>query len=303
MKNNILIIDSDYEEAQDFVKGLRDTTNTDWSVLLYENNKIYGIRRYIKFFTVAWQFFLQRRKYKESVILCWQQFYGIILAFFCKFFHVKKQFNIIIMTFIYKPKKGILGKIFFRFVKYAITSKYVDQIVCTSKKEISNYSRTFGLKESKFSFVKWGSIDYEKRVPVKKNLQSQKYVFSTGRSNRDYDFLIDTIEKTNYTLIIACDELNRKSSDNIMIYDNLYGEAMLEYMKNAWCVVISLKDDMIASGQLVLLQAMNLGVPVIITESHGVTDDYVINEYNGLIIKKQEKKCKKKQIILKTKEI
>ncbi len=33
---------------------------------------------------------------------------------------------------------------------------------------------------------------------------------------------------------------------------------------------------------------MNMGVPVIITKSHGITDDYVKNNYNGLIIEKQK---------------
>mgnify|MGYP001150716381 FL=1 len=54
----------------------------------------------------------------------------------------------------------------------------------------------------------------------------------------------------------------------------------------AKAVVIALDDDTIAAGQLVLLHAMNMGVPVIITRSNGVTDDYVIDHYNGLIIEK-----------------
>ena len=61
---------------------------------------------------------------------------------------------------------------------------------------------------------------------------------------------------------------------------------MLRYMRNARAIVITLADDTIASGQLVLLHAMNMGVPVIITRSHGVTDDYVTDHYNGLVIDK-----------------
>ena len=34
---------------------------------------------------------------------------------------------------------------------------------------------------------------------------------------------------------------------------------------------------------------MNMGVPVIVTKSHGITDDYVINNYNGLVINKVKK--------------
>ena len=39
MPQNVLIIDSDYDEARDFVKGLRETTHEKWKVALHENNK------------------------------------------------------------------------------------------------------------------------------------------------------------------------------------------------------------------------------------------------------------------------
>ena len=39
---NVLIIDSDYEEADGFIKGVREVTGEEWQVALHENNKIYG---------------------------------------------------------------------------------------------------------------------------------------------------------------------------------------------------------------------------------------------------------------------
>ena len=105
---NILIIDSDYEEASGFIKGLEEVTCQCWKV--HENNKIYGIKRYIKFFTVALGTVFSSSHYEGKMVLCWQQFYGIAIAFFSRLFHVKKRYKLIIMTFIYKPKKGIIGK-------------------------------------------------------------------------------------------------------------------------------------------------------------------------------------------------
>ena len=286
MGKNVLIIDSDYEEAKDFVKGLEDETHEEWKIALYENNKIYGIKRYIKFFTVALKIVIQRNKYSGKIVLCWQQFYGVAIAFFCRLFRLKPSFQLVIMTFIYKPKNGIIGKLFYEFVKYAITSKYVTRIICTSKNEIEYYSKTFGLSEDIFTFVKWGAVDHSKTVKVDEKLKEKKYYFSTGRSNRDYDFLIKSFKDTNYNLLIACDTIPSGRFGNIEVRDDLFDENMLRYMKNSIAVVIALDNDEIAAGQLVLLHAMNLGVPVIITKSHGVTDDYVIDHYNGLIIKK-----------------
>ena len=50
MTNNLLLIDSDYDEASEFINGLKETTKEEWEVGLFVNNKVYGIRRYIKFF-------------------------------------------------------------------------------------------------------------------------------------------------------------------------------------------------------------------------------------------------------------
>lgn len=285
---NILIIDSDYEEASGFIKGLEEVTCECWKVVLHENNKIYGIKRYIKFFTVALGTVFSSSHYEGKMVLCWQQFYGIAIAFFSRLFHVKKRYKLIIMTFIYKPKKGIIGKLFYKFVKYAITSKYVDKIILTTQSEKNMYKDIFGVEDQIFGFAKCGAIEY---IPEKFDdfsLKKRNYLFSTGRSNRDYNFLINAVENTEYPLIIACDVSDAESKGNIEVKKDIFGNDMLRYMRNARGVVIALDDDKIASGQLVFLHAMNMGVPVIITKSHGITDDYVKNNYNGLIIEKTE---------------
>lgn len=286
---NVLIIDSDYEEARGFIKGLEEVTHECWKVALHENNKIYGIKRYIKFFTVALSTVLSASRHKGKTVLCWQQFYGIAIAFFSRLFHVKKRFKLVIMTFIYKPKNGIAGKLFYEFVKYAITSKYVDKIILTTQSEKNMYKDIFGVEESLFGFAKCGAIEY---IPEKfddVSLKKRNYIFSTGRSNRDYKFLINAVKNTEYPLVIACDTLEEESRDNIEIKKDVFGKEMLRYMRNARVVVITLDNDKIAAGQLVFLHAMNMGVPVIVTKSHGITDDYVIDNYNGLVINKVKK--------------
>ena len=140
---NVLIIDSDYDEASGFIKGVQEITQEKWKVALYENNTIYGIGRYIKFFTVALKTILSASEYEGKTVLCWQQFYGIAIAFFCRLFHLKKKYRLVIMTFIYKQKRGLPGKIFYHFVKYAITSQYVDKIILTTQSESLMYKNIF----------------------------------------------------------------------------------------------------------------------------------------------------------------
>ena len=43
MAEHILLIDSNYEEAEGFVRGLEEATASPWEVELYPNNTTYGL--------------------------------------------------------------------------------------------------------------------------------------------------------------------------------------------------------------------------------------------------------------------
>jgi glycosyltransferase involved in cell wall biosynthesis len=120
-----------------------------------------------------------------------------------------------------------------------------------------------------------------------KNLLQQHYILSVGRSNRDYDFLINTLQNTPYKVKILSDTVQQMSINNIEIHNDVFDKEMFHYMNNCFCVVIPLMNPKISSGQLVLLNAMQLGKPVIVTESEGISD-YIVHKHNGLIIKKDK---------------
>lgn len=94
------------------------------------------------------------------------------------------------------------------------------------------YKNIFGMDEQRFSFAKCGAIQYEAEQFDDNELKKRNYLFSTGRSNRDYEFLIRTIEKTEYQLVLACDMLNEESHNNIEVRKNTFGKEMLRYMRN-----------------------------------------------------------------------
>ena len=58
---------------------------------------------------------------------------------------------------------------------------------------------------------------------------------------------------------------------------------MKRYLYNCKAVVIPLKDLNISSGQLVFIQAMQFGKPIIITDS-GSTRSYLENNINAIIL-------------------
>ena len=286
MKKNVIFTDMLPPKQWEFVQGMEERTELKWEVIPYVSNdrssKLMEAVRYFKYFYCTFVIFIHRKKYDK--IVAWQQFYGLLLAFYCRLFGVKKQFSLIVMTFIYKRKQGWMGNLYFLFVQFALNSKYIDKIIVFSQNEVNYYSNLF-LKTDKFVCIPLG-MENMTDLKIDKKLEQQKFILSVGRSNRDYKFLYEVLKDTEFKIKILAN-ISYSPTDNIEIYTKIFGQDMFHYMNNCFCVVISLDDPKISSGQLVILQAMQLGKPIIVTESDGIVD-YVENGYNGIIIKKKK---------------
>lgn len=282
-KKNIVLVDFDIDEKWSFLKILKSVTHDRWEVKRHVTNHLHGglLANLLRFF---WYFFfplaiLIRRKQYNKVI-GWQQFYGLNFAFWSRFLGLKKVNDLTVMTFIYKKKGGLKGKLYHKYMSYIVTSKYIDRFICFAKEECHYYSDVFGIDESKFIYVPLGHP-----MPIDVQIADDGYVFSTGRSNRDYDFLVNSLKNTNFKLIIACDTYHggHENAENINVLNSCHGNDMLRLMAKCHCVVVPLKNLKMSSGQLVVLQAMSLGKPVICTDADGIRD-YVINGSTGFLI-------------------
>ena len=163
----------------------------------------------------------------------------------------------------------------------------------TSKNECELYSKIFDINKEKFVFTPFGVNSIEEAV---KDIEEDKdkFILSLGRSNRDFDFLIETIKDTEYKVKIICDEFRTNIKyDNVEIINNVYGKKSWEYIKRCFCMVIPIKNPEISAGQTVLLNSMQLRKPIIITESKGLTDDYIESGKTGIIIKKKSEELLK----------
>jgi glycosyltransferase involved in cell wall biosynthesis len=286
---NVILIDFPKAEQWKFKEVLNEKTHMQWEEIeLVSNqirkNKAANVIRYLKYVFFPLKVFFSRKKYDN--IIAWQQFYGLLYAFYCRLFHTKKRNKLIIMTFIYKPKNGVIGRIYYKFMNYIVQSKYIDSFICFSKNECEYYTNLFNVQEDKFKFCTLGIDDIKIN---NSKIANQKNIISCGRSNRDYNFLYNALKQTDYKLDIISDECKLESYKNITIYNNVGVQDFLEMLDKSYIVVIPLLDENISSGQLVILQAMQLGKPVICTKSNTVTD-YIIDGENGFIIEKDEKK-------------
>ncbi|MDF2537577.1 MAG: hypothetical protein K0S76_598 [Herbinix sp.] len=284
-KKRIVLVDFETGNKWKFADTLKKTTKKEWKVIkCISNNDRIGffanMKRYVKYFMFTLKIFLTRKSYSD--IIAWQQFYGLIFAFYCRLFHCKKTNKLMIMTFIYKAKPGVLGKIYHRFMTYIIKSRYIDKIVCFSSHECSYYAALFGLKDDKFVFVHFGeelpepSLSEETQIPEEKD-----FILSVGFSYRDYDFLIDTMKDTDYHVKIYGDK-TLNLNGNIQMSSERLGNKTWDMLSRCRCLVIPLKDSNIAAGQLTILHAMQIGKPVIVTDSKGICD-YITHGETGFI--------------------
>lgn len=284
-KYNCVLVDFDYKkENSDFIKILEVTTSCKWIINQKITNHLHGgllknIIRFIIYFIYPLTILKHRNRIDK--IIGWQQFYGLNYAFWCRIFHLKKVNDLTVMTFIYKKKSGAIGMLYHTYMKYIVTSKYIDRFICFAKEECTYYSDLFGIAKDKFIYIQLG----EGEIRTKDlNICDNGYLFATGRSNRNYDFIVDLLADTQYHLIIACDTYKRKDlPQNITLLQNCYENDMLKIMAKCHCVLVPLKNLNMSSGQLVVLQAMALGKPVICTKTDGICD-YVVNHNTGYLV-------------------
>ncbi len=297
-KKRVILIDCNPEVLEDFITEFRNSNIGDWvldgAVSNWRRTKIGNLRRYLKYFSFPIKLFQQRRDYE--VLLGWQQFYTIVFCFYCAIFHVKKHAKLIIAgNFTYKAKKGLIGKIYHCFLKKALSNGYLDYIHVPSYNYASIFSNQFNFPLERIIVCPFGVTDREPKyrgssVPTEFKLPSE-YALAIGRSNRDYDFLINSWKGISLPLVIICDTLEFDSKElpsNITIIRTISGEAQFPFIMNCRMLIIPLADGTIPSGDTVLLTAMSFSKPIIVTKPSTMSEMYVQHGYNGLSINKNQ---------------
>jgi len=133
------------------------------------------------------------------------------------------------------------------------------------------------------------------------------YVLSIGRSNRDFDFLLDLWsqpELSKHNLIVIADMWQPKKAlpKNVIHYDNLNGESSMPFFANAKATIIPISNPVMCSGDTVLLRSMMMSQPLIVTAPSAIADTYIEDNKDGLLIGKDTKEAKRIAELLENKE-
>lgn len=298
MQKNIILADCEYEEIVDFVRGLKKETNDDYVCECKEltNHGWYNnLYRYLMYFIFPMKFFLCRSQY--NYILGWQQFFVLLFAGYCRLFHVKKENKVIAMNFTYKKKNGVVGCIYDAFMMFCVKNSYLDYIHVLSYNYASYCTKELKIPREKIIVTPFGLPDtYEQWKNSK--VSYKNFWFSIGRSNRDFQFLVDAWRKMplNELLIIASDTFTPKGvlPDNVIHRTDISGDDQFPYIANCKGMIIPIKDGNVCSGDTVLLKAMSYKKAVVVTKPSTLAEMYIDDNINGILVEKNEDDfCKK----------
>lgn len=284
--SNAIFLDFKPSDDWQFLKELEENTGKKFDCIFNDSHNWHGkkkILRYLSYFFVPLKYAL---KNKYEVIVAWQQFYGLFYAFWLRLLKKKKSTKLVIMTFIYKKKSGLKGRLYEKLMRYIVEGKYVDTFICFSEEECEMYSTFFNVAKRKFVSCKLEVEDSCLDENVSEILEDDFYL-AAGRSNRNYKFLCEAFGKMpSKKLVIICDsELPENIPENIVWKCNVHGSEYLDNVSRCKAVIVPLDTSYgdISAGQLVIIQGMMFGKIVVATETL-TTREYIHDQQNGLLI-------------------
>jgi len=167
-----------------------------------------------------------------------------------------------------------------RFVQ-CIAFAWVDIIFVSARDEVETYSRRFNLPTGRVRYLPFHTDIIQPRIFG----NNGGYILAAGRTGRDYETLADAVKDINEKVIIVSDRYsieNIKFPPNVELMTDIPYEKYIDLMTNCRFVVVPLKRLVKSTGQVVILEAMGLGKPVIATRTTG-TVDYIQHGVNGLL--------------------
>ena len=222
---------------------------------------------------------LIRRK-RFDVVLSWQMRIGICYGILKRIVHFQKPPLHIIQDFhIDLTQTRWLYRIQIALMKMAIHG--IDYFLCTSTEEEKIYSQMFGIPRSQITFLPLMAprSHFEEPDHPKKD-----YIFSYGKSDRDFDTLVRAVTPLNIKTYI----LSRKYKPTVPVPENVCilrgyvsGKDMIQWIASGRIVVLPLKDYRVSAGQLSMLEVMALARPLIITENMA-TKEYAVHKRTAL---------------------
>lgn len=156
-------------------------------------------------------------------------------------------------------------------------------MVTNSSAELSSISERFGMPPSRLKFIPLCSTIPPEPTPEPKH----SCILAAGRTLRDFPLLIHvaaSMPDVPFEIICGSTDLVHETVPaNVQIFREVPISLYLQKLRLAQFVVIPLLPTPRSTGQVVLLEAMAMGKPVIATRSPG-TVDYIRDGETGFMV-------------------
>ncbi len=227
------------------------------------------ILRQFNYLIIALKGIFLRKHY--DVVFFWQQYIGIYYLLFSFLFRFQLK-PCFLFYVIYKPPKNIiLNKIKLNIFVFLLNQNILKKVFFFSKSDLI-YKK---INREKKVFIKFASYNNY----IEKNFTDclkTDYIFSGGDSNRDYTSLAEiACHFSKEKFVVACtkrDAVLFKKAANIEVYTDSYGDKFSEHIINSKAVIIPLLNPDVVSGQLVILQALQAGKIVFLSNNNFLWD-------------------------------
>ena len=179
-----------------------------------------------------------------------------------------------------------------RLLYYRFVMRRVSCAVCHSTLETERYRSLFAGCRTDFVFVPWGG-----HVPAPAEVLAHAApllrkdglpcVVSAGRSGRDYPTLAAAVAALPCRLTIICNERAALggvvASDQVEVLTNTFYADYFMQLLQADVVVVPLQVEDISAGQMVVIQAMAMARPLVVTRTPTI-GDYLHDSDTALLV-------------------
>lgn len=204
------------------------------------------------------------------------QFFGLIRTLL----RWKKPRHIILELMLDETRSDIRWKLKNYIQRLCFSS--VDVIFVSARGEIETYAQRLRLLQDRIKF-----LPFHTNVVHPKIIEGTGgYILSAGKTGRDYATLAAAVENLATKVVVVSDRHNIdgiKFPPNVELHIDIPYKNYLELVYGCSLVVVPLRKLVKSTGQVVLLEAMALGKPVVATATTG-TEDYIKHNVTGVLV-------------------
>jgi glycosyltransferase involved in cell wall biosynthesis len=194
--------------------------------------------------------------------------------------------RIVLIGFIFTPRRSRwLNALRRRY--FTTVLGLADTVIVHSTVEALAYQREFSGARARFVFVPYGLHIFGRQTQQTVSTAPRPRLLAAGRSGRDYATLLAAVSDLEVDLHVVCDRSDALAGlrvpPNVTVLRACYGADYVKELNACTMVVVPLAVDDISAGQMVMLQAMAFGKPMVVTRTR-TTEEYVVDGLDAALV-------------------